>query len=237
MIECFKKIFSKVLFVVLCSVTSMSICAQESLSLSNGKINILWEKHEGKWVMTLFEGKTPEGYKMFGRPSGKYNLIYDNVKPTIKPLAIVENGDTLDFPEQTFRYVKPDFLRAISAVPMNRAGRYSTFFPDRGWKEGGTVVFEHPTEYGVYKAKWEFDDKYHSDINVEISLTVNQEGYYSLPTPTISTLVGVGRESYQDFIRGINCKNHSLYPMFMHKGYLNIRCYAVKVPLLQWLLS
>lgn len=132
MIECFKKIFSKVLFVVLCSVTSMSICAQESLSLSNGKINILWEKHEGKWVMTLFEGKTPEGYKMFGRPSGKYNLIYDNVKPTIKPLAIVENGDTLDFPEQTFRYVKPDFLRAISAVPMNRAGRYSTFFPDRG---------------------------------------------------------------------------------------------------------
>lgn len=31
MIECFKKIFSKVLFVVLCSVTSMSICAQESL--------------------------------------------------------------------------------------------------------------------------------------------------------------------------------------------------------------
>lgn len=137
---------------MLCSVTSMSICAQESLSLSNGKINILWEKHEGKWVMTLFEGKTPEGYKMFGRPSGKYNLIYDNVKPTIKPLAIVENGDTLDFPEQTFRYVKPDFLRAISAVPMNRAGRYSTFFPDRGWKEGGTVVFEHPTEYGVYKA-------------------------------------------------------------------------------------
>ena len=95
MIECFKKIFSKVLFVVLCSVTSMSICAQESLSLSNGKINILWEKHEGKWVMTLFEGKTPEGYKAFGRPSGKYNLIYDNVKPTIKPLAIVENGDTL----------------------------------------------------------------------------------------------------------------------------------------------
>lgn len=48
MIECFKKIFSKVLFVVLCSVTSMSICAQESLSLSNGKINILWEKHEGE---------------------------------------------------------------------------------------------------------------------------------------------------------------------------------------------
>lgn len=60
MIECFKKIFSKVLFVVLCSVTSMSICAQESLSLSNGKINILWEKHEGKWVMTLFEGKPPK---------------------------------------------------------------------------------------------------------------------------------------------------------------------------------
>lgn len=64
-------------------------------------------------------------------------------------------------------------------------------------------MFEHPTEYGVYKAKWEFDDKYHSDINVEISLTVNQEGYYSLPTPTISTLVedDLGWESYQDFIR------------------------------------
>lgn len=188
MIGRFEKIFSIMLFGALFGAVSVSAFAQENLSLSNGKVNILWEKQEGKWVIRLFEGKTPEGLKAFGLPSGNYSLIYDEVKPTIKPLAIVENGDSLDFPEQTFRYVKPDFLRAISAVPMNRAGKYCTFYPDKGRKEGQSVMFEHHTEYGAYKAVWSLDGKHPSDIQVEVSLTADKDGYYSLPTPTVSTL-------------------------------------------------
>lgn len=188
MIKHFKIILSILVCAAAGCMTSMPIYAQESLSLSNGKINIAWEKYNGKWVITLFEGKTPEGYKALGLPSGKYGFLYDNVKPTIKPLYIVEKGDTLDFPEQTFKCVKPDFLRSISAVPMNQCGKYSSFFPNRGWKEGKAVMFEHLTEYGVHTAKWELDKAYCSDINVEIALTASKDGYYSLSSPTITAL-------------------------------------------------
>lgn len=41
MIECFKKIFSKVLFVVLCSVTSVDMCTRELITV----------KRENKYFM------------------------------------------------------------------------------------------------------------------------------------------------------------------------------------------
>ena len=167
---------------------SISSSAQKSLVLSNGKINIEWENRGGKWVLVSFDGKTPEGFKAFGSPSGQYSLLYDSIKPTLEPLAIVENGDTLNFPESKFKCIKPDFQRAISAVPMNKAGNYYSFFPTQGRKEDNEVIFEQHIGYGLYRVSWKFDEKYHSDLILHISLVVSKNGYYSLPTPTISTL-------------------------------------------------
>lgn len=183
-----KQLCFKVLVTAMCVGGSISSFAQKSLMLSNGKINVEWENRDGKWVLVSFAGKTPDGFKAFGSSSGQYSLLYDTVKPTIKPLAIVENADTLDFPESTFKYVKPDFQRAVSAVPMNKAGSYYHFSPTLGRVVDNVATFEEQTSYGLYKVTWKFDEKYQSDIILNISLSATKDGYYSLPTPTISTL-------------------------------------------------
>lgn len=188
MIRFIKQLYFKVLLIAMCIGGSISSSAQKSLVLSNGKINIEWEYRDSKWVLVSFGGKTIDGFKPFGSTSGQYSLLYGSVKPTLEPLEIIENGDTLNFPESTFKCVKPDFQRAVSAVPMNKAGNYYSFFPTQGKIEDNVATFEQQTLYGLYKITWEFDKKYQSDIIMSISLSVSKDGYYSLPTPTISTL-------------------------------------------------
>lgn len=185
-----KKNINKLLAPIILSIlliSSSSIIAQNNLILSNEHINIEWQKTNGKWVIKTFNGKTSKGFKPFGTTNGEYTFIYETEKPTIAPVPIVENGDTLDFPEDMF-VVKPDFRRATSAVPMNRAGNYYKFYPTKGQKDGNLVIFEQETPYGTYKAKWSIDEKYPTDILLHISLSVDKDGFYSLPTPTISTI-------------------------------------------------
>jgi hypothetical protein len=87
-----------------------------------------------------------------------------------------------------FKYVADDFNRATSGVPMNKAGEYIKFYPAKGYQSGGSIVFEQQTPCGNYKAVWTLDKQYPSDILLNISLSVNKDGYYSLATPTVSTI-------------------------------------------------
>lgn len=182
------RIFGKILllfsFLIICS----SAFAQNNLSLSNKHIKISWDIVDGKWKIKAFDGKIDKAFNSFGLPSGEYNFIYDDTKPTIQPIPIVENGDTLDFPGKSFKYVIADFNRATSSVPMNKAGNNVRFFPSKGYKSGDSVIFEENTPYGNYKAVWSIDEKYPSDILLNISLSVSKDGYYSLSTPTVSTI-------------------------------------------------
>jgi len=182
-----QKLFRKILFAVFL-IPVLSVSAQNSLTLSNDKVNMRWETVDGKWMLKVFEGKTSKGFEPFGLPSGEYSILYDSEKPTENPIPIIENGDTLDFPGSSFKYVLKDFQRATSVVPMNKAGKYTKFYPAKAYKSGNSVIFEENTSYGKYKATWTIDDKYPSDILLHIFLSVDQNGYYSLPTPTIGTI-------------------------------------------------
>jgi hypothetical protein len=115
-------------------------------------------------------------------------LLYSETKPAATPVPIVAQGDTVDFPENTFRLVKPNFQKATAAVPMNRAGAYFKFYPAKGYYAEEAVVFEQDTPYGVYKSVWVIDHNHPSDILLSLSFTAAKEGYYSLPTPTTNIL-------------------------------------------------
>jgi hypothetical protein len=173
---------------VMLGLTGLPALAQGRLALSNEQMRIAWAHTGGEWVIQSFEGKTAKGHKPFGTPVGQYGLIYSETKPATAPVPIVAHGDTIDFPENTFRLVKPGFQRATAAVPMNKAGDYFKFYPTEGYRSGEAVVFEQETPYGVYKAVWSMDKNYPSDILLSLSLTAAKPGYYSLPTPTIGTL-------------------------------------------------
>ena len=160
--------------------------AQGGLTLSNDKVKLSWTENEGKWIIESLEGKVNGQYSSFGTDLGEYSVLFDEIKPSTEPVAIVENGDTLDFPDDTYKLVKPDFLKATTAVTMNRAGEYHKFYPSKGYSDNGAVVFESNGSWGHYKAEWSLDGKYATDILLRITLKAGKDGYYSLPTPTLS---------------------------------------------------
>jgi len=180
--------WANLLFVVLLSGTHLSGRAQNSLRLANAQINIEWNFADGKWQMRKFEGKTDKGFKPFGTPSGQYSLIYDSIKPLNTPLPIIEKGAVLDFPGKEFHPVLTAYNNATSAVPLNKAGNYLDFYPKKGYQLNNSIVFEEETKYGLYRTTWTIDEEYSSDILLHISLSILKDGYYSLPTPTISTI-------------------------------------------------
>ncbi|UYI75233.1 MAG: glycerophosphoryl diester phosphodiesterase [Bacteroides xylanisolvens] len=167
---------------------STSVLSQNRLSLSNDYLNIQWVNIDGVWKLKTFDARVGGENVPYGNSIGECCIMYSEIKPSLIPVSIVEHGDTLDFPENTFKYVKPDFQRAISSVPMNTAGQYITFYPAKGKYNGKLVEFEKKTEYGVYKVKWELDQQYPTDILLDISFMVEKEGYYSIPTPTLGAI-------------------------------------------------
>lgn len=176
------------LLVVLLLTTRLSGIAQSSLLLANEQINIQWELVNSKWRMKKFEGKTDNGFKPFGTAFGEYSFIYDSIKPLNIALPIVENGKTLDFPGAEFHPVLTAYRNATSAVPLNKVESYLNFYPTKGYQFNQSVVFEEETKYGMYRTTWSIDEKYPTDILLHITLSITKDGFYSLPTPTVSTL-------------------------------------------------
>ena len=176
------------LFFLLGEISNIPCTAQKILTLSNEQILISWVNVNDKWLINKFEAKTKCGFQEFGKPWGEYRILYSHQKPLANPIAIMEQEDTLKFPEETFKCVIPTYKQATTSVPMNKAGKYLKFYPTTGCKKGDSIVFEKYTEYGRYEATWTIDKEYPSDILLNISLMVEKDGYYSLPTPSLSTI-------------------------------------------------
>ena len=49
---------------------------------------------------------------------------------------------------------------AMAAVPLNRAGEATYFYPNSAKKNGKSIVFETETEYGKYTTTWQLDDRF-----------------------------------------------------------------------------
>lgn len=174
-----------ILAFLLCSIEGYS---QQTLRLGNEHINMEWQKEKTGWILKTFNAKQRGSFAAFGTTMGEYSLLYSKEKPSEEPIDIIESGDTLQFPEKTFKYVYSKFQRAISSVPMNKAGSRYKFFPAIANKTTKGLIFSHKTDYGNYSAEWKLCNEHASDILIRLSFTAEKEGFYSLQTPTVSTI-------------------------------------------------
>ena len=94
----------------------------------------------------------------------------------------------MNFDIARFHYIAKDSNRAVSSVPMNRAGEALRFYPEKGWKEGRTVCFEARNELGRLSTTWSPDPDYSADIRIESVFYPARKGYYSVSTPTLAIL-------------------------------------------------
>ncbi|MDR3820244.1 MAG: glycerophosphoryl diester phosphodiesterase [Bacteroides sp.] len=162
--------------------------AQQSIKLSNGTLSLEWRKGQVGWMLAVCQVRQGNKFVSFGKESGLCSLLYSKEKPSEAPLSVVQDGDTLHFPEKKFKYVYPKFQKAIAAVPMNKAGIRETFYPAVAQKEGKSIRFRQETSYGDYTAIWRLCKDFPTDIIVDLSFTASKDGFYSLPSPTVCTI-------------------------------------------------
>ncbi len=176
---------------IFCAVALLSayaVTGQQKISLANDRVKLEWAKSSEGWKLLVCAGAAGNTFLPFGEASGLYTMISSKTKPSDTALQVVDNGKALAFPEKNFKYVYPDFQRAISAVPMNRAGEHISFYPASAEKRGDSIVFKQVNKEGVLAAIWKLDKKYSSDILVQLRFTAAEDGYYSLSSPALSTV-------------------------------------------------
>jgi hypothetical protein len=158
------------------------------LHLSNKKLRIEWKYENGHWKLSDFSALKDGSFVPFGNFDGKYSILYSSDRPSKQPLALIENGDTLIFPERTFKYIFHKFQRGISEVPMNKAGVCETFYPQTACKEENEILFFSKTPFGDYFVKWTLSEDFDSDIHISVVFKPCKDGYYSLPSVNASSL-------------------------------------------------
>lgn len=173
-------------FAALFLLLSAACSSSDELTLRNKGIEISWKQTGEGWKITQVRDRKG---RPWGRSDGSYTILRSDEKPSLEPETILNRGgDTLDFDIGRFHFIAKDFNKAISSVPMNRAGKALRFFPQKGWKEGRSIHFEAETEFGRIRTSWSPDPDFPGDIRVESVFYPAREGYYSVSTPTLAVL-------------------------------------------------
>lgn len=144
------KIFSA--FVLL---LSAACTPSDELAVRNKELKIRWEQTAEGWKISRVANRKG---RCWGVPDGAYTILFSSEKPSAEPETITNRGgDTMNFDIARFHYIAKDFNRAVSSVPMNRAGEALRFYPEKGWKEGRAVCFEARNELGRLRTTWSPD--------------------------------------------------------------------------------
>lgn len=164
-------------------------CAEQRVELKNREVGLEWSMENGVWKLSRFE-TLPSGLRMGdSMPSLFYSVLYTAEKPSGVPEVILKNnGDTLKFLEEKFKFIRNSYNRSVSAVPLNRAGKEYGIEPREMWKEGDKICFRGKNELGILRAEWRLDESYPGDIKVKLVFKATVEGYFSLPSPTVVVL-------------------------------------------------
>lgn len=171
------------ILLVLCSGCSKKV------GMDNGYIRIQWKETDEGYKISFFQVKEDGKWNTWGIPEGQYTFLYSSEKPGEDPVAIVQaNGDMVNFPDSAFKYIVKTFKRAISEVPMNRAGEVFTGYPETIRQQGNGFEFERNYDVGKLTATWQFDEKYPADVCIRQQLVIHKDGYYSLASVTPATL-------------------------------------------------
>lgn len=183
---------------VLMGVGLLSACQSElykgdsEIVLQGESLKLQWQRAEDGWHLSALHMHKDQKWESVPAPSGEYTLLYSVEKPDQTPVTLYEGGKKIEFPEPVYRFNTPDWNDITQPVAMNVAGEAINFFPETVQEIPsaltGQLTFTQDTEAGTVQAIWQIDEKFPSDILVEMTLTAKKDGYFSLATPTLATV-------------------------------------------------
>lgn len=162
-------------------------CQKSALEIGNDTTGLSWRKSDAGWkiqqVSINAAGKRIEA----GDGSGEHTFLYSEAKPD-STLTTFETSTGVVFPEPVYRYQKNVWEDATHPVTLNKAGTAIHFFPAEAFETGGTMTLSHESELASTTSRWTMDREFSTDIVVTQTLIAKKDGYYSLASPTLTTI-------------------------------------------------
>ncbi len=170
-------------------VNGFSPAKGQSLSLANDRIRVNWSAKGAGWQIQQVAVNRGGKWVNLATPSGENTLLYAAVKPSDKPSQTFKTITGEEFPGEKYHYQQVQWAESTNPVSLNTAGEAIHFFPKSG-KQTGTsqVSFQHETDAATVNTEWSLDPAFPNDILVKQTLTARKDGYFSLATPTLSSV-------------------------------------------------
>jgi hypothetical protein len=182
--------YPKGLFILL-TILTLPAWAQSSkqLSLANDRVKIDWQSSAKGWSIRQVSVRKGNAWITLPAPSGENTLIYAADKPSDKPDTTFKDITGAIFPSEKYHYQQVQWAESINPVSLNKAGQAFYFFPNVGQQSGkNSITFEQQTDVATIRSEWSFDPAFPSDIVVKQTITPKKDGFFSLATPTLSSL-------------------------------------------------
>lgn len=182
--------YPKGLFILLTAIT-LPAWAQSSknLSLANDRVKIDWASSPRGWSIRQVAVRKGNAWVTMPAPSGENTLIYAAEKPSDKPDTTFRDITGAVFPSDKYHYQQVQWAESTNPVSLNKAGQSFYFFPKTGKQSGKNKLdFQQETDVATIRTEWSFDPKFPSDIVVKQTITPKKDGFFSLATPTLTSL-------------------------------------------------
>ena len=163
--------------------------ADEGIALKGSFLNLRWEKKSTGWQLANVQVKNTDHWIDMPVPTGKYTVLYSENRPADTAVTLYTNGKKIDFPEPVYRYSLPNWKEVTGAVSLNTAGEAYHFYPELASQYANkSLRFSKEIGIATIEAEWQIDPLYPTDILVKLTLKAKKEGYFSMASPTISTI-------------------------------------------------
>ncbi len=187
--------FSKRFFIgfLLLIVLSFNGWGQAVLTLKNEKLTLEWNKTNQGYSLGELHIKTadhsPAKFVKVKMPYGRYTVLYSAKKPADNPDWSEVGPSAQSFPDTSYTHIFHHWRRSLSSVALNTAGEVFNFFPARAVQvSANKIIFFYESENLRVKSIWQLDGNHNTDIAVQIELTANKQGYYSIASPELFSI-------------------------------------------------
>ncbi|RCR69490.1 glycerophosphoryl diester phosphodiesterase [Larkinella punicea] len=161
----------------------------KKLSLSNGKVQLVWESTTAGWRLQKVAAQKGKQWQMFAQASGENTVLYAAEKPSELPQQTFKTITGEEFPGEHYHYQTKQWAESTNPVSLNTAGQATHFFPKEGKQAGkNSLTFRQETETATISTEWSLDPKFPQDIVVKQTLVAKKGGYFSLASPSLATV-------------------------------------------------
>ncbi|MGA0555489.1 glycerophosphoryl diester phosphodiesterase [Larkinella sp. VNQ87] len=161
----------------------------KKLSLSNDRIQLVWASTAGGWRLQNVAVRKGKQWQTLAQPSGENTLLYAAEKPSDKPAETFKTITGEEFPGEKYHYQQVQWAESTNPVSLNTAGQATHFFPKTGQAAGKNhLTFRQETETATIQTDWSIDPQFPQDVIVKQTLTAKKGGFFSLASPSLSTV-------------------------------------------------